>query len=242
MSAGHHHVHSLGLSGAQLNRVLDSPAVRERLYRPRTINRENDMPYVGGYSKDGSTIYLDRHLPDEIQLELDGQTRIARPVEFLADPLGHEPVEWSVMDGLGWSYGHAHSGPATGSERRKVLRQLGPGWWGPWQHAIGRYVKADAHEKLVKMPADYDLRPILYPPVNEQLLLAVRRAMDGNSDLKKSKSSVEYTNEGHPSTHCGPVKVWPKGDCQHFEAPNECELVRGHINPRGWCSLWTKKE
>lgn len=239
MSAGHHHVHAFGLTGEGLDRILNSPEVRERLLRPRTINQENDMPYCGGYSTDGNTIYLDRHLPEELELELDGQTKLVHPAEFLAEYLGHEPVEWSVMDGLGWEYGPAHSGPATGSERRKVLRYLGPGWWRPWQTTIERYVKADEHEKLVKMPKDYDLRPLLYPPVNKALVAAVRRAM-GVSGGKQEKSEVNYS-EGHPSSHCGPVDKWPKGACVHYHEPNSCRLVRGFIQQRGWCKLWEGK-
>lgn len=177
MSGGHHHGHGFGMTGEALNRVLHDPKVMERLLRPRNLNRKFDMPYVGGYSKDGNTIYLDRHLPEEIELQLDGQTRLVRPTEFLSDFMGHEPVEWSVMDALGWNYGHAHSGPATGSERRKVLRALGPGWWPVWQKAIGKYVKADEHEKIVSMPKDYDLRPLMFPPVNQALVAQVHKAM-----------------------------------------------------------------
>ena len=177
MSGGHHRLHAFGMGSHQLDEVMKNPMVRERLNMPRKINYDYDMPYVGGYSTDGKTIYGDRHLPDEIELELDNQRKIVRPAEFLFDYDGHEPVEWSVMDALGWGYEHAHAGPATGSERRKVLRRLGPGWWQPWQNAIEKYVKADEHEKLKKMPKDYDMRPVLAKPVNEALVAAVKRAM-----------------------------------------------------------------
>ena len=150
------------MTGELLERVLNNPQVQERLFRPREIITDYDMPYVGGYSKNGEHIYLDRHLPEEIALERDGTRKIVRPVIFLAEPMGHEPVEWSVMDALGWSYGQAHSGPATGAERRKVLMYLGPGWWSIWQKAIEKYVKADSHEKIKKVPRDYDFRPMQY--------------------------------------------------------------------------------
>ncbi len=162
MSGGHGSYTEMGMSGEMLDRVMNNPQVQERLYRLREIITDFDMPYVGGYSKDGRKIYIDRHLPEEIILERDGVKKPCRPIIFLAEPLGHEPVEWSVMDALGWSYGQAHAGPATGSERRKVLMYLGPGWWIPYQKAIGKYVKADAHEKIKKVPKDYDFRPMLY--------------------------------------------------------------------------------
>lgn len=231
MSAGHHHVHAMGLSGVQLERVLDKESVRERLYRPRQIITSYDMPYVGGYSVDGTNIYLDRHLPEELKLTLDGQTKIVRPVVFLAESLGHEPVEWSVMDALGWDYGHAHSGPATGSERRKVLQLLGPGWWPAWQREIEKYVKADAHEKIIKMPADYDMRPIFYPPVNHKLVTHVEQAMGQG---KKSKQEVHYEPVASmPKTRCG--------NCEYFCKPNSCSLVRGYISDKAWCELYCKE-
>lgn len=227
MSGGHQQVHEMGLSGAQLNRVLNNEAVRERLLRPRNIILSFDMPYVGGYSTDGKNIYLDRHLPEELKLQLDGQIKIVRPATFLAEPMGHEPVEWSVMEGLGWAYGHAHSGPATGSERRKVLQLLGPGWWQPWQNEIEKYVKADEHEKLEKLPKDLDLRPYYYPPINHKLLDHMLSIIDKG---KRSKVSVNYTDKGPKETQCRA--------CEHFIKPCGCEGVAGRISPAGWCRRW----
>ncbi len=181
MSAGHGGVHEFGMSGVMLDRVLNNPQVQERLYRPRQIIRDFDMAYCGSYSKNGEHIYLDRHLPKELTLERDGVKKTIDPAVFLAEPLGHEPVEWSVMDALGWSYGQAHSGPATGSERRKVLMILGPGWWPIWQKCIEGYVKADAHEKITKVPKDLDLRPMLYEH-DTKLLKHLKQCM------KKTKS------------------------------------------------------
>lgn len=35
-------------------------------FKSVTINREYEVPYTAGYSKDGKTIYIDRHVPDTI--------------------------------------------------------------------------------------------------------------------------------------------------------------------------------
>lgn len=227
------------MSGEQLNRILNEPAVRAELIKPRNIVRDFDMPYLGGYSRSGDNIYLDRHLPETVWLQCDGQKKDIRPAEFLAEFMGHEPVEISVMNGAGWEYGPAHSGPATGSERRKLLMRLGPGWWAPYQEKMLEYVKVDEHEKLQVMPKDYDLRPILYPPLNEGLLAAVKRAM---GDTKKfAKAEVAYTNDGRPSEHCGPIVGWSgKNDCANFIYPSACEIVTGKISPRGWCKKWER--
>ncbi len=228
------------MTGEALERVLDNPLVRERINRPRKISFAFDMPYVGGYSVNGDTIYGDRHLPEELELELDGQKKTVRPAEFLFDHLGHEPVEWSVMDGLGWSYNSAHAGPATGSERRKVIARLGPGWWTPWQREIGKYVKADQRERIEKMPKDYDLRPILYPPVNRALLAHVQKAM--GKERKYTKAETHYSDtRGTRSQHCGKDREWGNG-CRYFEHPAACELVRGYIEARGLCDEYEPYE
>lgn len=169
MSGGHGSSRELGVSNQILERILNNPQVQERIYRLREIITTYDMPYVGGYSKNGNHIYLDRHLPEELTLERDGTKKVVRPVIFLADTMGHEPVEWSVMDAMGMDYGQAHQ-IATGAERRKVLMYLGPGWWPVWQKAIEGYVKADAHEKIKKVPRDYDFRPMQYE--NDTALIA----------------------------------------------------------------------
>jgi hypothetical protein len=41
-----------------LDRALDAIAARVGPY-----DREHDIPYLAGYSLDGKTIYIDRHLP-----------------------------------------------------------------------------------------------------------------------------------------------------------------------------------
>ena len=38
-------------------------AVRAIRRRVRVINRDYDIPYIAGYSVDGHTVFIDRHLP-----------------------------------------------------------------------------------------------------------------------------------------------------------------------------------
>jgi len=41
--------------------LLDAvQAIRKRV---RVINRDYDIPYIAGYSQDGHTVFIDRHLP-----------------------------------------------------------------------------------------------------------------------------------------------------------------------------------
>jgi len=60
------------------------------------------------------------------------------------------------------------------------------------------------------------------------------------SDDKKTKAEVNYS-EGMPKSHCGPVSLWPGGDCKHYVRPNACKLVLGTISARYWCELFSRK-
>ena len=41
--------------------LLDAmQAIRRRV---RVVNRDYDIPYIAGYSQDGHTVFIDRHLP-----------------------------------------------------------------------------------------------------------------------------------------------------------------------------------
>ena len=47
-----------------VDRALDA-VVR----RAKTLDRKHDIPYLAGYSKDGKTIYIDRHMPSSFRYE-----------------------------------------------------------------------------------------------------------------------------------------------------------------------------
>lgn len=234
MSAGHGCGGSNCQSRVVIDRLLKNPEVTRLLYRPRQINTEYDLPYLGGYSKDGETIYIDRHLPECIVIEDDGHKKELRPHHFIAY---HEQFEKAVMDALGWSYQHAHEA-ATGYERWHVLEQ--GFFWKPYDKCMQKYIKQDEHEKLIKVPSDLDMRPYYSPPVDRGLIAHMEKAM-GKGQGKELKKDVDYS-KGMPSSHCGPVSVWPhKGECRYFIAPFSCEKVKGYIEPKYWCKLWSSK-
>lgn len=197
------------------------------------MDKDFDLPYLGGYSQDGKTIYVDRHLPDELEIEVDGQRQKFCGDEFVRL---HEQLEKVLIDVLGWTYWPAHSA-GNGYERRAVLKELGPGAWPAYEKVMLRYVKADEREKLVKVPADLDMTPYYAPPIDKALVARVQKAQ--GRERKFQKLEVDYTDRGSPREHCGPVSEWPRGACAHFEGPHSCELVRGYVVPRGWCKKWS---
>lgn len=52
-------------------------------------------------------------------------------------------------------------------------------------------------------------------------------------EQKVSKQEANY-GPGKPSAHCG--------ICEHFEAPDACEIVHGKIAPHMWCEYFEKDD
>src|SRR5438045_3468495 len=68
-------------------------AVRAIRRRVKVINRDYDIPYIAGYSVDGHTVFIDRHLPRTFRWLL----KTLRVEAFL---LTHEIVEKALLDEL----------------------------------------------------------------------------------------------------------------------------------------------
>lgn len=121
-------------------------AIRRRV---RVVSREYDVPYIAGYSKDGRTVFIDRHLPKSFRWI----TKRVRVDPFL---LVHEIVEKALLDELRLHYLHAHQ-IAVRAERDAV-KAAGISWW-VYQGFMKRYEKPIEEEKLVRVPAQLDLTP-----------------------------------------------------------------------------------
>ena len=169
MSTGHDHV-GAGSSHSSLliDRLWKDPEISKLRHRYERLDDSYDLPYLGGYSKDGKTIYIDRHLPEMLEYTHDGKTKEFRPRQYLID---HESWEKALIDALHWGYDHAHA-VATAAERRAVMQ--GGLIWKSYQEAYRPYIKADEHEKLKRVPADLDLTPYLG---DHDLLARLKKAM-----------------------------------------------------------------
>lgn len=121
-------------------------AIRRRV---RVVNRDFDIPYIAGYSKDGRTVFIDRHLPRSFRWLM----RMVRVEPFL---LTHEVVEKALLDELRLHYLHAHQ-IALRAERDAV-KAAGVFWWA-YQQFMKQHEKAIEEEKLVRVPASLDLTP-----------------------------------------------------------------------------------
>src|SRR5438046_7836678 len=114
-------------------------AIRRRV---RVINRAYDVPYIAGYSADGRTVFIDRHL----QRTFRWLMRRVRVEPFL---LTHEIVEKSLLDELRLHYLHAHQ-IAVRAERDAV-QASGVSWWA-YQRFMKKHEKHIEEEKLSRVP------------------------------------------------------------------------------------------
>jgi hypothetical protein len=132
------------VSSLMMDRALD-----EVMRRVKHFDRKHDIPYLAGYSLDGKTIYIDRHMPKSFKFR-------GRTIETDRFLVLHEEVEKTLIDQLGLRYLHAHQ-IATRAEQSAV-RAAGISWRA-YDRFMQKYVKRDGQERLTKVPADLDTKP-----------------------------------------------------------------------------------
>jgi hypothetical protein len=132
------------VSDLMLERALD--AIVRRLKR---LDRDHDIPYLAGYSVDGTIIYIDRHMPASF-------THKGRVVETDRFLVLHEEVEKTMIDRLRLHYLHAHQ-IATRVERDAVTA-CGIDW-NSYDEFMQANVKLVGDKRLTRVPADLDLKP-----------------------------------------------------------------------------------
>ena len=132
------------VSNLMMDRALDA-VVR----RARKLDRKHDVPYLAGYSLDGKTIYIDRHMPRAFKFR-------GRTVETDRFLILHEEVEKTLIDQLGLHYLHAHQ-IATRAEEAAV-RAAGIEWRA-YDRFMQKHVKTIGDERLTRVPKDLDLKP-----------------------------------------------------------------------------------
>jgi hypothetical protein len=132
------------VSSLMMDRALD--AICRRV---KNLDRKHDIPYLAGYSLDGKTIYIDRHMPQFLKYR-------GRKIDTDRFLILHEEVEKTLIDQLGLHYLHAHQ-IATRAEEAAV-RAAGIGWHA-YDRFMQKYVKQIGDERLTKVPKDLDLKP-----------------------------------------------------------------------------------
>jgi hypothetical protein len=163
-----------------LDRALDAI-----LRRVGKLDRAHDVPYLAGYSVDGKTIYIDRHLPRKM-------TYKGRKIEVDRYLIMHEEVEKTLIDQLGLHYLHAHQ-IATRAEEAAV-RADGI-LWRDYDRFMQKYVKHIGDEKLTKVPADLDLKPYRdehdFDLIKRMRKALTRRGLRKNEDVATLGEAVD---------------------------------------------------
>src|SRR5712671_7441223 len=132
------------VSSLMMDRALDA-VVR----RVKNLDRKHDIPYLAGYSRDGKTIYIDRHMPPSFRYR-------GRDIDTDRFLILHEEVEKTLIDQLDLHYLHAHQ-IATRAEEAAV-RAAGIRWR-DYDRFMQKFVKTIGDERLKKVPPDLDLKP-----------------------------------------------------------------------------------
>lgn len=131
------------MSGEMLEQAVEAILKRVRL------DRAHDIPYLAGYSQNGKTIYIDRHIPRS----LVSRGRRHDIIRFL---VLHEAVEKTLLMQLGLHYQHAHQ-IALRAEQAAVRAHGIP--WRDYDRFMQRYIKDVGDNELEKLPADLDIKP-----------------------------------------------------------------------------------
>src|SRR5260221_5236864 len=132
------------VSSLMMDRALDA-IVR----RAKTLDRKPDITYLAGYSKDGKTIYIDRHMPSSFRYD-------GRDINTDRYLILHEEVEKTLIDQLNLHYLHAHQ--IASRAEQAAVRAAGLSWR-EYDRFMQKHVKVLGHERLTKVPADLDLKP-----------------------------------------------------------------------------------
>jgi len=138
------HVPNWFVSSLMMDRALD--AILRRVHK---LDRSHDIPYLAGYSRDGKTIYIDRHMPKSFAYK-------GRRIDTDAFLILHEEVEKTLIDRLGLHYLHAHQIALRAEEA--AVRAAGVKW-SDYDRFMQKYIKEFGDERLTKVPTDLDTKP-----------------------------------------------------------------------------------
>ena len=168
------------VSNLMMDRALDAICRRVKKF-----DRKHDIPYLAGYSEDGKTIYIDRHMPQFFKFR-------GRKVDTDRFLILHEEVEKTLIDQLGLHYLHAHQ-IATRAEQAAV-RAAGINWR-DYDRFMQKYVKRIGDERLTKVPDDLDTKP--YRDEHDDDLLRRMLASIDKGEVPKGLRGAQLRDAAH---------------------------------------------
>ncbi len=170
------------VSDRMLQRALDA------ILKQRRLDRDHDIPYLAGYSRDGRTIYIDRHIPRSFKYR-------GRRVFTDRYLILHEAVEKTLLAELGLHYQHAHQIALRAEEA--AVRAAGAGWR-EYDRFMREFIKEAGDEKLARLPLDLDIKP--YRDEHDfKLLHAMQEAVARERRARRAQAGRrgKHTRPGH---------------------------------------------
>src|ERR1700694_2338922 len=161
MSAGADQRHEGEGDEAGLDRVSSTTWFLRGRSIPYRVDRSYDIPYLGGISRDGRTVYVDRKAYPAL---------LAQGV--LPGLIEHERVE-GILLRRGMQYPDAHR-IATAAENR-VYAQLGMDF-ADAQAVYPKLIRSAEDETVTRCPRDLDLRPYSDRPRDNGHLALIKQA------------------------------------------------------------------
>ena len=142
------------------------------------LERGYDIPYLAGYSLDGHTIFIDRHMPKSFVY----RSRRVYTDRFL---IVHEAVEKSLIQLLGMHYLTSHQ-IALHAEQAAVRAEGIK--WDAYNEFMEDYIKVIGDEKLGKVPDNLDLTP--YVDFHDTAELKQMRANMAPGPINKPRHAI----------------------------------------------------
>ncbi len=160
------------VSGWMLEHAVD--AILHRI----KLDRDHDIPYLAGYSRDGRTIYIDRHVPRMFA----SRGRRHGVDRFL---VLHEAVEKSLLDKLGLHYQHAHQIALRAEQAAVNAEGLS---WREYDKFMQKFIKEAGDESLGRLPVDLDIKP--YRDEHDRKLLMMMQQRMATESLEAGKPAA----------------------------------------------------
>lgn len=166
-NASHTRLHGAdwAMSDQMLVRAVDAIIKRDSL-----LCVDFDVPYLAGYSRDGTTIYIDRDFRPMMTTST-GRVIDTRRFLFL-----HEAVEKAMLTAFGLRYQHAHQIALRIEQAAVRAEDLG---WEEYDRFMQSQVKEADEDTSLKLPPDLDLTPYV-DSRDTPILARMRAAMAGS--------------------------------------------------------------
>jgi ADP-ribose pyrophosphatase YjhB (NUDIX family)/GNAT superfamily N-acetyltransferase len=177
------------------------------LAKSKGVDTHHDVPWVAGYSQDGSEIYIDKSVPKHMRLKGGRVINVHKYLEI------HEDTEKTMIDDFGYDYDHAHE-IALEAEKRAV--ELDGILWQEYDDFMQKFIRCSPGKHYEHVPGDLDLSPEI-DDNDVQMINKIKGAL-GKSAQIPEVASVAIVNGDR-------ILMGRRSDNQKFTLPG------GHLNP-----------